>query len=151
MKFIFIIVLNLSFASSFDFIKYSLGMRLLVDIKKIVDISDFKWKSRPLIIPNPSIDLLNKIADNEASFIDRDIVIIIMKNNIAYIDNQKMSRLFSNSIIAKDISINKNNKNIILIGLDGSVKKKYSQNIIINQIFIDIDSMPMRINELKNK
>ena len=32
-------------------------MRLLMDTKKIVNISDFKWKSRPLIIPNPSIVL----------------------------------------------------------------------------------------------
>tara|TARA_B110000196_G_C21080084_1_gene632001 strand:- start:126 stop:575 length:450 start_codon:yes stop_codon:yes gene_type:complete len=149
MKFIFIIVLSLSFASSFNFIKYSLEMRLLMDTKKIVNISDFKWKSRPLIIPNPSIVLLNKIADNEASFIERDIVIIIMKNDIAYIDSQKISQSFSNSILAKDISIE--NNNITLIGLDGLIKKSYSKNIKLNQIFMDIDSMPMRMYELKNK
>jgi|TARA_B110000495_G_scaffold69089_1_gene58934 hypothetical protein len=149
MKFIFIIVLSLSFASSFNFIKYSLEMRLLMDTKKIVNISDFKWKSRPLIIPNPSIVLLNKIADNEASFIERDIVIIIMKNDIAYIDSQKISQSFSNSILAKDITIE--NNNITLIGLDGLIKKSYSKNIKLNQIFMDIDSMPMRMYELKNK
>jgi hypothetical protein len=124
-------------------------MRLLMDTKKIVNISDFKWKSRPLIIPNPSIVLLNKIADNEASFIERDIVIIIMKNDIAYIDSQKISQSFSNSILAKDITIE--NNNITLIGLDGLIKKSYSKNIKLNQIFMDIDSMPMRMYELKNK
>lgn len=120
-----------------------------MDTKKIVNISDFKWKSRPLIIPNPSIVLLNKIADNEASFIERDIVIIIMKNDIAYIDSQKISQSFSNSILAKDITIE--NNNITLIGLDGLIKKSYSKNIKLNQIFMDIDSMPMRMYELKNK
>ena len=149
MKFIFIIVLILSFASSFNFIKSSLEMRLLMDTKKIVNISDFKWKSRPLIIPNPSIVLINKIADNKASFIERDIVIIIMKNDIAYIDSQKISQSFSNSILAKDITIE--NNNITLIGLDGLIKKSYSKNIKLNQIFMDIDSMPMRMYELKNK
>ena len=36
----------------------------------------------------------------------------------------------------------------ILFGLDGKIKK-YMKNIDLNEIFWDIDKMPMRMNEIK--
>ena len=52
-------------------------------------------------------------------------------------------------------TINKKIENInksftcILIGKDGKIKKTYFKDIDINEIFKKVDSMPMRIQELK--
>ena len=145
---IFMVILLLTSCSSIsNYITYHIGIRSSMNIHDINNLSDLKWKYRPLIISSPNISTQLTISNKQ--LIERNIAVINIKNNISYLNNMPMSHAFLNSVNKKIDSLNKNIK-IILIGLDGNIKKKYSEDININQIFQDIDSMPMRIHELNN-
>ena len=40
---------------------------------------------------------------------------------------------------------------LILIGKDGQIKNLYTKNTNLNEIFSDVDKMPMRMNEMLRK
>ena len=149
MKLILIVILlSTSCSSISNYIAYHLGIRFPMNIYRINNLSDLKWKSRLLIIS--SINLSSQLTDNNEQLIERNIAVITIKNNISYLNNSPMSNTFLNSVNKKVDSLSINYK-IILIGLDGQIKKTYLEDIDIHQIFQDIDSMPMRINEINNK
>ena len=149
MKLILILILlSTSCSSISNYITHDLGIRSPMKIYHLNNINDLKWKFRPLIIS--SIDLSIQLTDNNEQLIERSIAVITIKNNIAYLNSIPMSNAFLNSVNKKINSISKK-YTMILIGLDGRIKKTYLEDIDMRQIFRDIDSMPMRINEMKNK
>ena len=71
-----------------------------------------------------------------------------MKDNNSFINNTLMNDKFRKSITKKIKNINKQHR-YILIGKDGSIKKTYPSDVIIDKILSKVDSMPMRIKEAK--
>ena len=117
--------------------------------KPLSNFNDFLWKNRIVLIwtTTPSLyqDLLYQ-SKNE--FQDRDIYWFIINE----------SRVLTNYTgnISKEFIINANSKrtihksNVVLIGKDGLVKN--SDKILnLDYLFDRIDSMPMRINEMRPK
>ena len=66
------------------------------------------------------------------------------------INNKKMSQYFTKSVFEKISSLN-NAKYLVVIGKDGQVKNSYSSKIKIENIFYDVDRMPMRKYEMKTR
>ncbi|MAV64901.1 MAG: DUF4174 domain-containing protein [Pelagibacteraceae bacterium TMED124] len=119
-------------------------------IKDLNYLGQLKWKNRVLIIiNNDNINIDKTIAKYESDFLDRDFILIQIKNNKAYVNNELMPDSFTRSVIKK-IKKNNSGDNVILIGKDGKVKKSYKSIMEIDKIFLDVDKMPMRKKELKN-
>ena len=118
------------------------------NLEKVNDIKDFKWINRVLIVKNEN-SILEQIKENEKNISERDLMIIVIKDNSAHLKNYILSDYFYNSLDGKLQYIDSVNE-LILIGLDGRVKKVYKKDTDLSEIFLDIDKMPMRINEIKN-
>jgi len=114
-------------------------------------IYDFKWKNRILIIKvDKKIDFSAKINSYIKKFDERNFIIVYLKNQNTYIKNKEMPKHFSESILNKIKNTNSDH-NFILIGKDGKVKNSYSSQIEIEEIFFDVDKMPMRRYEMKTR
>ena len=74
-------------------------------------------------------------------------MIIQFDGENSFIDNKLMSKRFSKSIKKKVKDIPEK-VYLILIGKDGEIKNLYTKNTNLNEIFSEVDKMPMRINEM---
>ena len=121
----------------------------IFSINKTNHINDLKWNNRVLIIKShKKIDFSMKIDIFMQEFDERNFTIVYLKDKNTFINNRKMPKLFSKSIINKIKNINSNHF-FILIGKDGQVKSSYDSRIKIEKILSDVDRMPMRKYEMK--
>jgi hypothetical protein len=128
-----------------------LSMFSFLSVNQINDINDLKWNNRVLIIAySHSIDFSKKINAMIEEFDERNFIIVHIKDKNTFIDNTKMSKSFSDSILKKIKSINKK-QFLILLGKDGHVKNTYPEGTQIEKIFSDVDKMPMRKYEIELK
>ena len=116
--------------------------------KSINHLSDLKWKNRVLVVvtnDKEEINDLTTIHNNELT--EREFVIIQFDGENSFIDNKLMSKRFSKSIKKKVKDIPEK-VYLILIGKDGEIKNLFSKTTNLNEIFSEVDKMPMRINEM---
>ena len=112
-------------------------------------INELKWKNRVLVIVNDrKYDFSKNIILFKKEIDERDFIIIYLKGENSLINEKKMSKSFSESILRKIKGIN-NNHSLFLIGKDGLVKKSYPFKINLEKIFSDVDKMPMRKYEMQ--
>ena len=114
-------------------------------------LKDLKWKNRVLVVvtnDKEEINDLTTIHNNELT--EREFVIIQFDGENSLIDNKLMSKRFSESIKKKLKDIPEE-VYLILIGKDGQIKNLYTKNTNLNEIFSDVDKMPMRMNEMLRK
>ena len=81
---------------------------------------------------------------------EREFVIIQFDGENAFIEDKKMSKRFSYSL-KKKLKDVPEEVYLILIGKDGQIKNLYTKNSNLNEIFSDVDKMPMRMNEMLRK
>ncbi len=122
----------------------------IIAADQLSHIDDLKWKNRVLIISNDELNVLKMIEFHKEGFDERDFIIIYVKAKDVFIDHKKSSKSFTKSVLKK-IQIASEEDDIILIGKDGNIKKYYSSNIKVESIFFNVDQMPMRKNEVRNK
>ena len=131
--------------------QYPPNYKKMEKLVEINHINDFKWINRVLIIKNQNQKkLFTQMKANENKLFERDIITIVIIDENAYIENNILPYNFYKSLKNKLSKID-NVYETILIGRDGKIKKTYKIDIDLNVIFSDIDKMPMRINEMKNK
>jgi len=112
-------------------------------------LSDFKWKNRVLVvITDKKKDIQDLIKNYNIELDKREFLVIQFDGKKAFINDKKMSKRFSNSLQKKIRNIPQE-IHFVLIGKDGKVKNLYSKNANVNEIFLEVDKMPMRINEMK--
>ena len=128
--------------------QYLSNYKKMAKSEKINNINDFKWINRVLVLKSQSF-LIEQIKINEKRILERDVIIIVIKDKIAYINNNVLSDIFYKSLGKKMKHIDNIHEGV-LIGLDGKIKKVYKKDTDFNMIFSDIDKMPMRINEMKS-
>ena len=111
-------------------------------------INDFKWNNRLIVLVNINDKMINYTLEIfKDQLIERDVVILKINNESAFIDNLEMKNIFYKSLL-KIIDTNKSNT-IYLIGKDGKIKNEYNENINLESVIKRIDSMPMRKREMK--
>ena len=128
-----------------------------------VDLNQFIWDHRMLVLVAPQAGMprhrdecdspqvlqqLNAIASREDALIDRDLLLIQL-----YAKGQ--SRMQNDSIssdearrLRKELGTDAESKLLILIGKDGSIKRRAPLDVDLSEIFRQIDSMPMRRSEM---
>ena len=132
------------------FISFILLLFLNLDkLKSINHLSDFKWKNRVLVVvTNEKEEIKDLIKIHNIGLNEREFVVIQLDDEKAFIDYTQMSKRFSKSILKKVKNISQE-VYFVLIGKDGRIKNLFSKNTGMNEIFSEVDRMPMRINEMK--
>ena len=132
------------------FISFILLLFLNLDkLKTINHLSDFKWKNRVLVVvTNEKEEIKDLIKIHNIGLNEREFVVIQLDDEKAFIDYNQMSKRFSQSILKKVKNIPQQ-VYFVLIGKDGRIKNLFSKNTGMNEIFSEVDKMPMRINEMK--
>ena len=115
------------------------------------DIADYTWKNRIIILYNDNINseevnsALKEIKQSNIEFEERDIIVFIYVNG-------KFVNTSNNSINLKTPdALPISYDGYILIGKDGGIKLKAAYPINLVALFNRIDSMPMRMSEMKLK
>ena len=132
------------------FISFILLLFLNLDkLKSINHLTDFKWKNRVLVVvTNEKEEIKDLIKIHNIGLNEREFVVIQLDDEKAFIDYNQMSKRFSQSILKKVKNIPQQ-VYFVLIGKDGRIKNLFSKNTGMNEIFSEVDKMPMRINEMK--
>ena len=132
------------------FISFILLIFLNLDsLKSINHLSDLKWKNRVLVVvTNEKEEIKDLITNHNNELNEREFVVIQLDDEKAFIDYTKMSKRFSQSILKKVKNIPQE-AYFVLIGKDGKIKNVFSKDTGVNEIFSEVDKMPMRIYEMK--
>lgn len=119
-------------------------------LPKLSDLDSLEWKNRVVILneiknQDKSLQLLK---EQVAQIDDRDIIWFSIKDNLV-LSNYKgdLSSEFVSKIREKFSHLQ--NK-VILIGKDGGIKSQ-SDYLNLEDIFSEVDSMPMRLFEMQKK
>ena len=125
------------------------------------NLSDHRWKDRILFI-QASDELSDKYREQlkEFNYLDkalkeRKLVVYEIVGDKYKITNFQNNKSNKSGKAANDIFGDVLNKrddfSVTLIGLDGGIKLEKTTVLKKRELFDTIDSMPMRINELRNK
>lgn len=121
----------------------------LDSLKSINHLSELKWKNRVLVVvTNEKEEIKDLITNYNNELNEREFVVIQLDGEKAFIDDKKMSKRFSHSVLKKLKRIPQE-VYLVLIGKDGKIKNLFSKTTNLNEIFLEVDKMPMRINEMK--
>ena len=129
---------------------------MLQSVNYAEDLSKHKWENRLVLIISQDEfqsnyqNQLNEFIKDSNGIIDRKILIyhiLPKKYKTGLLDKSdwKYSEKFF-----KKYSKNDNQFEIILVGLDGGIKLRQEEIITTDKLFAVIDSMPMRVQEIKN-
>ncbi len=117
-------------------------------------LSDFKWKNRPLLIfapdqQDPSLQKIRLALEQRSCDLDdRDMVIgIYLTQGRSSFDGHGISARDA-STIRRRFGIHYDAFAVLLIGKDGSEKLRSYEIPELNSVFALIDQMPMRRNEM---
>lgn len=125
---------------------------------QIQSLDDFQWKNRLLVLYTSNEnsvkidDQLAEILKAKNEFQERDLKVIILKNQMVKIWNSTKRHSLNFDQIIQELNINteKNYQNL-LIGKDGGVKLRADSPISNQKLFSTIDVMPMRQREMKDR
>ena len=120
-------------------------------MEEINHIKNFQWSKRLLIVlDHENLGFSERFNQYSEHFLERDFIIIKICRKKAFINKNQLSNKFTNSILKKIDNI-KDGHHFILIGKDGQIKNSYPFNINLEEIFIEVDAMPMRKNEVSKR
>ena len=116
----------------------------------LLSLDSLEWKNRIIVVNKTQNQdkYLYLFKEEEAKINDRDIIWFLIKNNFIH---SNYNGTLSNEFIISTKKRLKNFKNkVILIGKDGGIKSE-SNYLNLDDIFSDVDSMPMRKLEMQKK
>lgn len=124
---------------------------------QITNLDDFQWKNRLLIIysaDQKSTQLqeqLDAIAQIKKRYKERDLKVIILRNEKVEIWNSNENHDFQFNQIIKELNIDEDKLyQNLLIGKDGGGKLRSNSPISNEKLFDTIDAMPMRQREIRD-
>jgi len=122
-----------------------------------IDLTQFQWKNRLLFIfavddSHPLFkELQSQIAVQKAEVDDRDLIVFeVPAKGTARMDTIALERKEADSI-RHQFAISEDTFSLILVGKDGGIKLKSSDQVGLTEVFELIDSMPMRQREMQKK
>lgn len=136
--------------------KLPLLLILLLNISTIMgqQISDYQWKNRLVVLLTDSQDSqlyqlqLTDLKTDLQGLQERKILVITLtpKYQITGIDNEIEQKAVLNF---KKLKKETNGFEVILVGLDGYIKLQQSKLLTHQELFAQIDRMPMRRDEIE--
>lgn len=120
------------------------------------DFGKHQWKHRLVVLLTEDLksDVFHKqfteLRSDEKGLLDRKIKIYLATPTSFRIDEENSDWKLSTEFYKKYRKGN-NQTEIILIGLDGTIKLRQNTFLSKKELFSTIDVMPMRVNELRSK
>lgn len=118
------------------------------------DLTNYQWKNRIILLKDADLDSdwlqaqLKRLQSNAKELLDREVVMFLLSDNFVYDENRLKTKLQAETIISKyGLS---SFEGLVLIGKDGGIKLQEEFIVNPNLIIELIDSMPMRMSEMKN-
>ena len=121
---------------------------------QIVDLDTYKWKNRLLFLFTPSaeneqykkqLEALNK---QEPGLRDRDLIVFRVVGDKALQGTTPLAAGSADNLREK-LEVD-DTFTLILMGKDGGVKRREEKNVAVDELFAQIDSMPMRQREMQH-
>ncbi len=112
------------------------------------NITDLQWKNRIIVmneIENTS-EILKLLKQSEEQITERDIIWFILDENEIISNFQSPLAMELSQNLQTQYQLEENQ--VILIGKDGGLKSRFS-GLKLNDIFGEIDAMPMRQAEMR--
>ena len=120
-------------------------------------MDDFLWTSRPLLVFAPSAEdaaarrISAAVAQARDDFLERDMVLIqVYEDDVALLDGKRLPAGIAGGLRAR-YRVAAGESTVILVGKDGGEKLRAESDTDLEPIFLLIDGMPMRKNELLRK
>jgi hypothetical protein len=120
------------------------------------DLNAYQWKNRLLLISAPSEDSLDyqlqmrMLEGQRPKFEDRDLLVVelleICKSRIA---TQSIDEATAAKIRSR-FNLDPQEFSVILVGKDGTSKRRYVSPVSPGDVFAEIDTMPMRRQEMRS-
>jgi len=112
-------------------------------------ISDFQWKNRLLVASGASAELVDKINSAKAGMFDRDLKVFVLSG--AGVERFPVGKDLSKEFVSR-LNTNEDRPMVYLIGKDGKTTLNWPlDEFTIEKLFANIDAMPMRKREMREK
>ncbi|MGD9412785.1 MAG: DUF4174 domain-containing protein [Desulfobacterales bacterium] len=122
-----------------------------------MDLAQFQWKNRLLFIFAQDVShplfkgLQSQIAAQKAEVEERDLIVFeVPAQGPARMNTNPLDQQEADSI-RNHFAVPSNAFSLILVGKDGGIKLKRSDQVDLSEVFGLIDSMPMRQREMRQK
>ena len=118
------------------------------------DLTNYQWKNRIILLKDTDLDSdwlqaqLKRLQSNSKELLEREVVLFLLSDNFVYDEKRLKTNLQADTIISQyGLS---SFEGLVLVGKDGGIKLQ--EEFIVNPTIIIelIDSMPMRMSEMKN-
>jgi hypothetical protein len=133
------------------------AMAKKVEGKNTIDLSEYIWKNRLLLLFTPSLrgprylELKEDLSSQEEEVLDRDLLVFhILESGETKLGNSPLPES-SGDYLREKFSITPGAFTVLLIGKDGGVKLRREGQVELAEIFSLIDTMPMRQREMTEK
>ena len=115
----------------------------------LTSLSELTWKNRIILVwTNDAQNYLQSFAKNATEINERDIVWFIF--NKKEVSTNFPGKVGADFISATTTHIKPQSNEVILIGKDGGVKRRKPE-LLLDSLFKQIDKMPMRRSEIRQK
>lgn len=118
------------------------------------DLAGYQWKNRIILLKDTNLESdwlqaqLKRLQSNSKELLEREVLVFLLSDNFVHDDKSAKTSLQADAIISNyGIS---NFEGLVLIGKDGGIKLKEEFIVNASRIIELIDSMPMRMAEMKN-
>jgi len=121
------------------------------------NLSSQKWKNRVLLVFAPSsthpayqqqMQLFDK---SKSGFVNRDLILVQVVASGESFANAKQIDASSVVDLRDRLKVGTQDFNVILLGKDGGVKRRETTPVQAKAIFDQIDAMPMRQQEMRER
>jgi len=122
-----------------------------------VNLDDFQWHNRLLFLVAPDFSaptVAQARANLERRFedvVDRDLLVIQLFLNGRSLVGDRPISISEAAQLRLELGIDPDEQLLLLIGKDGGVKRRAPLLTDVQEIFTQIDAMPMRRNEIRER
>ena len=119
-------------------------------------MDDFLWKNRPLLVFVPAAndtvlsEQRSALASQRNDLVERDVVVIEIIGSDVWIGTGDAPSLNPAELRAR-YGVDESESVVLLVGKDGGVKMRQSSALSAQALFAEIDAMPMRRREMRER
>lgn len=133
------------------------GIVVMAETRTSLDLSRYQWENRLLLIFAPTHDndayrqQLEHLSAHDAGLKDRDLIVFHLFHN-------EPGRVGDDTItpdavarLRADLEVSAQDFSLLLVGKDGTVKRRSDAPVTTDDLFAQIDGMPMRMREMNEE
>lgn len=120
------------------------------------DIDQHAWRDRLLILAAPELQhptlalQRQTVAARAAAIEDRRLRVFVLAGDTGRLDGSPLSA-DDVAFLRRAFAIEPDDTALLLVGLDGQIKRRDTLDTPLGELFIEVDAMPMRRAEIRAK